>query len=337
MVDPSVATSERGLWAVKWSGIVLFAIAIFELVIFALSRSTALMADMIHNFGDGFTVVPLWIAFAMARRSPRRNFTFGYGRAEDLAGIAVVIALVVNAILAGYEALQRLFHPEPIQYLGAVGTAAVISFFGNEGIALLRIRVGREIGSAALIADGYHARVDGWTALAVLVGAIGVRLGYPLADPIMGLVITAAILGVVWSSAKTIFARMLDAVEPHILEELRTDASSVAGVREVWEVRARWVGHQLFTEFNVAVDPALSVSEGHAIAASVQHQLLHHSSHVGGAVIHVCPAGEHGESFHGRGVGAAGCADCPPESDAVAATSSVLDGAPRRSPRGAES
>ncbi|GAC1477084.1 MAG: cation diffusion facilitator family transporter [Gemmatimonadaceae bacterium] len=312
VVDPSIATSERGLQAVKWSGIALFAIALLELVIFALSRSTALMADRIHTCGDAFTVVPLGIACAIARRAPGRGFSFGYGRAEDLAGIAVVIALVINALLAGYEALHRLFHPEPIQYLGAVAAASIISFVGNEGIAIMRIRVGREIGSAALVADGHHARVDGWTALAVLVGAVGVRLGYPIADPVMGLVITVAILGVVWASAKTIFSRMLDAVDPRVLEELRATACAVAGVREVSEVRARWAGHRLFAEMNVAVDPTLSVSEGHAIAASVQHQLLHHASHVGAAVIHICPAGEHGADFHGHGVGSAGCAECPP-------------------------
>ena len=298
VVDPSIATSERGLWAVQWSGIILLTVAVVELVVVALSHSTALLADMIHNFGDAATVVPLWIAFFMARRMPGRGFPFGYGRVEDLAGVLIVAVLIMNALFAGYEAITRFFQPEPVTHLWVVAATSIISFVGNESIAVLRIKVGREIGSAALIADGQHARVDGWTALAVLLGAIGVAYGFPLADPIMGLVITVAILGVVWSSAKTIFTRILDGVEPSVIDDLQRAAREVAGVQGVNDVRARWIGHRLYAEANVVVSADLTVGEGHTIAAAVQHQLVRHVPHVQEALIHVCPVDNAGSEHH---------------------------------------
>ena len=309
VIDPSIATSERGLWATKWSGIILVAIALIELAVFAATGSTALLADLIHNFGDAATVIPLWIAFAMARRRPSAGFSFGYGRAEDLAGVAVVIALFANAIIAGYESFYRLLHPEPIHYLGLVIGMGLFGFVGNEGVAMLRIKVGREIGSAALIADGHHARVDGWTSLAVVAGAVGVKLGFPLADPIVGLLITLAIFAIVWNAAKTIFTRILDGVEPETLEQLGAMARGVDGVRDVFGVKARWVGHKLHAEANVVVSPSLSVGEGHAIATAVQHRLVQHVPHVTAAVIHVCPDGSAGEEHHAVD---AECRDCGP-------------------------
>jgi cation diffusion facilitator family transporter len=307
VVDPSIATSERGLWVTKVSGLVMLGVALLELGVYAASRSAALLADMIHNFGDAATVVPLWIAFALARRAPRAGFSFGYGRAEDLAGVAVVIALFVNALIAGYESLERLFHPEPVTHLWAVAATAIIGFLGNEGVAIMRIRVGKEINSAALVADGHHARVDGWTSLAVLAGALCVYFGFPIADPIIGLLITITIFAVVWSAAKTIFTRVLDGVEPTTILELQAAALGVDGVRDVTGVRARWVGHRLHAEANVIVAPELSVGEGHVIATAVQHRMLRHMPHVSDAVIHVCPDGSAGEEHHSVD---AGCTDC---------------------------
>ena len=312
VVDPSIATSERGLWATKWSGIVLVAIGLVELIVFAASGSAALLADLIHNFGDAATVIPLWIAFAMARRRPSAGFSFGYGRAEDLAGVAVVIALFANGVIAGYESIRRLLHPEPIEYLGLVSAMGIVGFLGNEGVAMLRIKVGREISSAALIADGHHARVDGWTSLAVVAGALGVKLGFPLADPIVGLLITVAIFGIVWNAAKTIFTRILDGVDPETLAQVGAMARGVEGVRDVFGVRARWVGHRLHAEANVVVSPELSVGEGHAIATAVQHRLVQHMPHVSAAVIHICPDGHAGEEHHGVD---AECRDCEPAAD----------------------
>src|SRR5215216_5225127 len=186
-VDPTIATSERGIWAIKWSFVALLATALLQLVVVLLSGSVALLSDTIHNFGDAATAIPLGVAFALSRLGASRRFTFGYGRVEDLTGVLVVLIILFSAVVAGYQAVERLIHPEPIGMLWAVAVASVIGFVGNEAVAVFRIRVGREIGSVALVADGYHARTDGWTSLAVLAGAVGVWLGYPLADPIVGL------------------------------------------------------------------------------------------------------------------------------------------------------
>ena len=209
-----------------------------------------------------------------------------------------MLTILASAIIAGYESIQRLLHPQDISYLWAVMAASIIGFLGNEAVAIFRIRIGREINSAALIADGDHARVDGWTSLAVLFGAVGVWLGYPLADPIIGLLITAAIFGIVIQSGKSIFFRMLDGADPQVIEELRHAAEHVPQVKEVTEVRARWLGHRLHAEVNVAVDPQLTVAEAHAVAAEVRHQLLHHLDYLSLVVIHVDPADKSGEAHH---------------------------------------
>jgi cation diffusion facilitator family transporter len=274
------------------------ATALLQLVVVLMSGSVALLSDTIHNFGDAATAIPLWIAFALTRLGASRRFTFGYGRVEDLAGVVIVLIILFSAVVAGYQAVERLINPQPVGFLWAVAAASLVGFMGNEAVAVFRIRVGREIGSAALVADGYHARTDGWTSLAVLLGAVGVWLGYPLADPIVGLLIAAAILLIVWQSGKAVFTRLLDGVEPEAIEEIRHAASQVPGVEDVSEVRARWLGHRLHAEVNVAVDPDLSVAEGHAIARELNHRLLHHLSYLSGAVIHVDPVQEAGEEHH---------------------------------------
>jgi cation diffusion facilitator family transporter len=297
-VDPAIATSERGIWAVKWSFAALFATALLQLVVVALSGSVALLSDTIHNFGDALTAMPLWVAFALSRLGASKRFTFGYGRVEDLAGVMVVLIILFSAVVAGYQAVERIIHPQPVGLLWGVAVAALVGFVGNETVAVFRIRVGSQIGSAALIADGYHARTDGWTSLAVLVGAIGMWLGYPLADPIVGLLIAAAILVIVWQSGKMVFARLLDGVDPTVIEEIRHAASDVEGVEDVAEVRARWLGHRLRAEINIAVDPERSVEEGHAIAREVNHRLMHELGYLDMAVVHVDPVQEAGEVYH---------------------------------------
>src|ERR687891_2558084 len=158
-IDAVLLTTERGIWAVKWSLIGLAATAVFQAIIVFFSGSVALLADTIHNVADAGTAIPLWIAFALARRQPSRRFTHGYGRVEDIAGVMVVLTIFSSALLAGYESLNRLLNPQAVQRLWAVVMASLIGFAGNELVAILRIRVGREIKSAALVADGFHARV----------------------------------------------------------------------------------------------------------------------------------------------------------------------------------
>jgi cation diffusion facilitator family transporter len=276
VVDPGVAATERGIWAIKWSFIGLAITAILQMLVVWLSGSVALLADTIHNVGDAATAIPLYVAFWFARLRPTERFTYGYGRVEDLAGIAIVGLILFSALVAGYQAIDRLIHPRPISYLIAVAAAGVVGFLGNEIVAVFRIRVGREIQSAALIADGYHARVDGLTSLAVVFGAAGVWLGYPLADPVVGLVITVIIFGIVWQSAKSVFSRTLDGIEPSVLTELRHSAEHVPGVCGIENLRARWVGHRLHAEADLVVDGALPVGAGARIAEAVRQAAAHH-------------------------------------------------------------
>ena len=196
--EPGIFTTQKGIRAIQWSFLGLLATAVLQLVIAILSGSMALLSDTIHNFGDAGTSVPLWIAFRLARWEPTKRFTYGFGRIEDLAGVVIVLIITLSAIVAGWESIHRVLHPLPVRHLGAVMAASLIGFFGNEAVAGYRIRVGRVIGSAALVADGHHARVDGFTSLAVFAGAMGVWAGFPKADPLAGLLIAAAILRIAW-------------------------------------------------------------------------------------------------------------------------------------------
>ncbi|RJQ21565.1 MAG: cation transporter, partial [Nitrospiraceae bacterium] len=298
VVDPSIFTTQRGIWAVKWSFVGLSVTALFQVVIFMLSGSVALLADTIHNIGDAATAIPLWFAFTLARRKPSKRFTYGYGRVEDLAGVAVVLTILFSAVVAGYQSIDRLLHPQNVVYLWAVAVAALVGFIGNEAVAVFRIKVGKEIGSAALIADGHHARVDGLTSLAVLVGAVGVWLGYPIADPVVGFLISAAILRIVWESGKAVFTRMLDGVDPEIIDEIRHAVNHAPGVQDVTEVRVRWIGHRLHAEVNVAVTPDLTVEKGHDIAMEARHQLLHSMRYLSNVTIHIDAVHTSGEQHH---------------------------------------
>src|SRR5262249_9929666 len=288
--------THRGMWALKWSFIGLLATALLQLVVVIISGSVALFADTLHNFADAATAIPLAIAFALARLNPSRRFPYGYGRVEDLAGVVIVVTILTTALISGYESILRLFHPPPVGHLWAGAVGSLVGFLGNEVVALFRIKVGHEIGSAALVADGYHARADGLTSLAVLIGVGGVWLGYPVADPVVGLLITLAVLRLVWQSAHAVFTRMLDGVEPGVLEAAEHAARHAPGVRDVAEVRARWIGHRLTLELNVAVSPAVTVTDGHQVAKEVRHQVLHHVPHVSQVTVHVDPATESGEA-----------------------------------------
>lgn len=245
--------------------------------------------NTIHNFGDALTALPLGAAFILARRPASRRFPYGLHRSEDLAGLAIVALILFSAAVAAYESIRRLIDPSEPTALVAVAIAGVVGFLGNEAVAIFRIRVGREIGSAALIADGRHARVDGLTSLAVLGGAIGVALGVPIADPIVGLAISAVILRIVWDSAKEIGERMLDGIDPVKLSEIEDVAAGVEGVNELSDVRARWFGHSIRAEMRITVDDGLSVAEGHEVAQRVRGVLQHDVEFLGDAMLDVTP------------------------------------------------
>lgn len=276
VIDASIATTDRGIWAIKWSFILLAITAAVQVAVVLISGSVALLADTIHNFADATTAIPLWIAFRLARRKPTDTFTYGLGRVEDLAGMAIVAIILFSALVAGYQAIERILHPQAIGALLWVALAGLIGFIGNEAVAVFRIRVGREINSAALIADGYHARTDGLTSLAVLVGAIGVWLGFPLADPIIGLVITAAIFLIVWQSAWSVLTRMLDGVEPGLVAEVRHAAEHVKGITKVADVKARWLGHKLHVDTAVFANAGATLADADRISMALKNELFAH-------------------------------------------------------------
>jgi cation diffusion facilitator family transporter len=297
-VDSALESTAEGVRAVKTSLAVLGATAVAQAVIVAFTGSVALLADTIHNFADAFTAVPLWIAFAAGRRPPSRSHTYGYGRAEDVAGVFIVAMIALSAVFAGYESIHRLIEPQTVARPWVVVAAGLVGFAGNELVAWYRIRVGRRIGSAALVADGLHARTDGFTSVAVVLGAIGVLMGFPLADPLVGLVITVAILFVLKNAATQVYRRLMDAVEPHLLADAEHAVASTPGVLEVEGVQLRWVGHRLRAEAGIVVDPALSVVDGHAIATEAHHRLIHEVPKLVQATVHVSPGGSAGEHHH---------------------------------------
>jgi cation diffusion facilitator family transporter len=290
-LDQALEGSGDGIRAVAISLCILLLTAGIQAIVVIASGSVALLGDTLHNAADALTAVPLWLAFRLGRRAPTSRFTYGYGKAEDVAGLAVLALIFGSAAFAGYEAVDRLVHPQKITHLGLVMAAAVVGAVGNEVVAQYRIRVGRRIGSAALEADGIHARTDGVTSLLVLIGATGVAVGAQWADAVVGLVITAAILVVGYQAAQSVGQRLLDAVDPGIVARISTTVAATDGVLAVTEVRARWMGHRLLAQVRLSVDGALPVTKAHEIAEVAHHELLHHIPNLSDAIIHVDPAG----------------------------------------------
>lgn len=292
-VDEALEADERGRRALWVSLGALAVTAVLQFVVVAFSGSVALLGDTLHNVADAATAVPLLVAFSLARRPANNRFTYGFGRAEDLAGLFVVAMIALSAVLAAWESVDRLLHPRPVDHLWAVAAAGVVGFVGNEIVARYRITVGRQIGSAALVADGLHARTDGFTSLAVVLGAGGVAVGLPWADPVVGLVIAVAILGVLRSAVVQVGARLMDAVDPHLVASARAAIRTVDGVSEIRALRLRWIGHTLHADADVTVVGDLSLAEGHDIAHHAEEHLLEALPRLGSAVIHVGPPAAH--------------------------------------------
>ena len=297
-VDAAMEASSAGMRALWLSLAILGATAVIQAAVAALSGSVALLGDTLHNAADALTAVPLGIAFIAGRRPATRRYTYGYGRAEDLAGIAIVVLILASSALAAYEAVTRLMHPQRVSDLGAVAAAALVGFAGNELVARYRIRVGRTIGSAALVADGLHARTDGLTSLAVLAGAGGVALGWNWADPVVGLVITVAILTVLYQAAREVYRRLMDAVDPALVDQAERTLRSTPGVLGTGLVRLRWVGHQLRAECEIVVSGGITAFEAHEIAVNAEHDLLHALPRLSAVVVHADPQPRRGTDPH---------------------------------------
>lgn len=207
--------------------------------------------------------------------------------------MAVVLVIAVSGLLAAWEAVDRLRHPRDVEHLGFVMVAALIGLVGNEVVAAYRIRVGRRIGSASLVADGLHARSDGLTSLAVLVGAIGVAVGWQWADPVVGLAISAAILVVLVQAGRSVGERLMDAVDPALVARAERVVGSVSGVQEVTELRMRWLGHRLQAEVRMTVDRDLDVANAHVIGELAERALMEEIPLLSGAIVHVNPCDHH--------------------------------------------
>lgn len=288
--DSALEASASGIRTLKISLVALGVTAAIQVVIVVFSGSVALAADSIHNISDALTAVPLWIAFALSTRAATRRYTYGLGRAEDIAGLFVVAMIALSSIIAAYESIRRLIHPLQIHNVWLVAAAGLVGFFGNELVALYRIRVGRRIGSAALVADGLHARTDGFTSLAVFFSASGVALGFPLADPIVGILITVAIVAVLRTAVRDVFRRLLDGVDPQLVETAVASLAAQPGVESVHSVRMRWIGHRLHVDAELDVDPNLSLADAHRIAHTAEHRLSDVIPKLDTALIHAYPA-----------------------------------------------
>jgi cation diffusion facilitator family transporter len=297
-IDPAMETSREGIRALWISLAVLGVTAAVQAGVVALSGSVALLGDTLHNVADALTAVPLGIAFLLGRRAATRRYTYGFGRAEDLAGIVIVAVIAASAALAGYPAIQRLLHPADVTHLLAVAAAGLVGFVGNETVARYRIRVGRRIGSAALVADGLHARTDGFTSLGVLLGAGGVAIGWRWADPVVGLAITAAILLVLTDAAREIYRRLMDAVDPALVDLVEATLRATPSVVDVGAVQVRWIGHRLRAECDIAVPADLTVRAAHTIAVEAEHRLMHAVPRLTSAIVHTDPHTHDGVDHH---------------------------------------
>ncbi|MGH9109780.1 MAG: cation diffusion facilitator family transporter [Acidimicrobiales bacterium] len=292
-MNPSLEADAEGRRALVQSLGILGATAAIQLAVAAFSGSVALLGDGLHNVADALTAGPLLLAFGLASRAPTKRYTYGYGRAEDLAGLFVIAMVALSSTLAAFEAIDRLLHPQHVSDLWAVALAAVVGFAGNEVVARYRIRVGRRIGSAALVADGLHARSDGFTSLAVLLGAGGVALGWQDADPVVGLLITVILFGILRSAVLQVGPRLLDAVDPAVVDRATAAVLSVTGVIDLRELHIRWIGHTLRAEVDATVAPHLTVTQAHELAHHAEAHLLQRVPRLSAATVHTSPAGAH--------------------------------------------
>ena len=294
-VDADLYGNQAGLRAVQLSTAGMLLVSAIQFAIALIGGSAGLFADALHNFGDVFTTVALWIAFVISSRAANQRYTYGYYRAEDLAGIFIVLVIIASAVAGAVESIQKLTSGNVPTHIYLSMAAALVGVVGNELLAQYKISVGKRINSVALVADGQHSRIDGLTSLAAFAGLIGVMLGFPIADPIAGILITLVIIIVVFTTSRSVLQRLLDAVDPHVVPSIITTALAVPGVEAATDVRARWVGHTLHVVMNIEVNAELTLSKAHAIAEEVRHRLFHKIKGISEVVIHTDPSSASGD------------------------------------------
>jgi cation diffusion facilitator family transporter len=294
LVAVGVGLGDSGLAGIRATKISLAGLgttALIQAVIVLFSGSVALLSDTLHNLTDALTAIPLWIAFSLGRRRPTRTYTYGFHRAEDFAGLVVVAAIGLSAGLVIWESVRRLFDLRLIDHIPWVIVAGLVGAAGNEVVARYRIRVGRRIGSEALVTDGRHARSDAFTSLAVVAAGIGAAFGATWVDPVAGLVVAAAILWLLTRSARAMLRRLLDGVEPEVVDRVEAAVRRVGAVHELADLRVRWQGHRLQVSASIIVNSGISVAAGHRVAHDVEHELHHAFPFPVVAIIHVDPEG----------------------------------------------
>ena len=298
--DPTESTgTARGIQALKLSLWVLGLTAAAQAVVVWLSGSVALLADTVHNLSDALVALPLWFAFSISKRKPTPHYPYGFYRVEDLVGLGVLLAIFASGIWTGYESIQRIINPKVPQNILLGIVAGLVGGLGNEVVARYRLKVGREIRSLALMAEGHHARVDALTSLGVVVGLGLVALGFPLADPIVGLILTAFIFSIVIEVGKDLILRVVGKADAHEIEEIRRVVKKIVGVEGVGSIKLQWLGHRCFADLCISVSPLISVSEAHRITEGVRHELLHHIPALVDVTIHADPhTAESPDPFH---------------------------------------
>ena len=282
-------TNELGIKTIKKALVLLGLTTIIQAIIYLWSGSVALLADTVHNLGDALNSIPLLLAFVLARRAATKRYTYGYGRAEDVAGLFIVLSIAFSAGYILYEAVSKLFNPEPIAYGGWVIFAALIGFVGNEAVAVLQIRVGKEIGSEAMVTDGRHARVDGLTSLAVLPAVIGSWLNLPILDPIFGLLIGVAIVFITKEAIVAMWYRLMDAVDPHILAHAEAAIRKSEEVQKINYLRMRWVGHSLHLESCLEIDDSIPFVQLNQIKEKIEQDLCVEVPHLSETTLAISP------------------------------------------------
>ena len=260
---------------------------VLQVFVYMVSGSVALLADTVHNFGDALNSVPLLVAFYLARRSATKRYTYGYNRAEDIAGVLIVVSIAFSAGYILFESFQKLLNPQPLENLGWLAGAAIIGFIGNEIVAVMQIRVGKQIGSDAMVADGQHARVDGLTSLAVLVAVVGTWIGVPILDPIIGIVIGVAIVGITWNAIKSTWFRLMDAVDPTLTTTAEAVILEHTEVKTIQRLQMRWQGHRLHGEAVIQVHDDFSLKESDTLVAHLIHHFEHALPNLGQFTIQV--------------------------------------------------
>lgn len=261
--------------AVIVSAVALGLAALAEITASLISGSASVLADGLHNAGDVLTSFILLFTFALVRRPATRRFSSGYGRFEDVATLLIILVIIVTAAVAAAESVSKLINPVTYSGIPLSLGAALVGVIANLGVSEYKLRVGRGIGSESLEADGIHSRVDALVSAGAFVGIGLAGLGLRIADPIAGILITFAIVYVLAGTVKQLFYRMMDAVDPTIVDEITQAASSVNGVLQVHDVRVRWVGRQLVAVMHVAMDPKSTLENAHALAMRVEDAVCH--------------------------------------------------------------